>query len=181
MLLEQKKRGIEKMIVEQSSEMMDVFLHSGAKKKPSAQWKDQFKKQVMLLLWECYFEEIPPPIELVMLSSCILGKRHDRSTAQFAVVSYLASTCPPAKAVKDLPPGVKTEVSRIIKQHGGLQKKPRQLDSFLGNEEHDYRRIFDKWIKDEIFIRLWQKKYVQYQNRPRDAEAIEIAKMELEK
>ncbi len=180
MLLDKRKRGIEKKIVEQSSEMMEAFLHPDAKKHKSPQWKDQFKKQAMLLLWECYFEEIPPPIELVMLSSCILGKRHDWSTAKFAVVSYLALTCPPSKAVKDLPSGVKSEVSRIIKRHGGLQKKPRQLDSFVGSEEHDYRRIFDKWIKDEIFIRLWQKKYVQYQNRPYNAEAIEIAKMALE-
>jgi hypothetical protein len=181
MQLDQKKRLHEKEIIEKSSEMMRVFLRREAKPPRIAQWKDKCKKQMMKLLWQCYFDEIHPPVELVMLNSCLFGKRHNWSIAKFEVISYLAQTCPPAKSVGKLPRGVKSEVDRIIEKHGGLQRNSRLLNDADGNEEHDYRRIFDKWIKEDAFIRIWQKKYLQYQNRPHDSDALETAKLALQR
>lgn len=164
-------------ITEQAAEMMKTFLRADVKPPKIGQWKDKYKRDVMRLIWECHMEEIPPPVDLVMLVGCLFGDRHDWPVSKFAAISFLAHTYEPIQLGESLPEGAKTGISEILKEHGGVLKAARPLDDEAGNDERDYRRTADTWAKEPLFIYLWAQKYDRYQARKHDrADLVAVAK-----
>lgn len=152
-------------ITELAAEMMDTFLRTNGKPPRIRQWKDKYKSRAMYLLWKCHLEEVSPPVDLVMLVGCLFGERHDWPVAKFSAVNFLAQEYEPIELGQKLPEGAKSGVSAIIKEHGGIQKKARDLDDVAGNNDRDYRRTMDSWIEDPLFIYLWAQKFDKNQNR----------------
>lgn len=152
-------------ITERAAEMMNTFLRTNGKPPRIGQWKDKYKNSAMLLLWQCHLEGMVPPVDLVMLMGCLFGQRHDWSVAKFAAISFLAQHYEPLQSGQDLPEGAKTRLAEIIKEHGGVLKKARKLDDVAGNDERDYRRTVDSWVKEPLFLYLWAQKYDRHQAR----------------
>ena len=178
MLPDKRKIMTEKSIIEQTAEMMDVFFHPENKPR-EAQWLKDFKNQAMQLLWQCHFEKIVPPVDLVILTGCLFGDRHNWSYAKFAVLNFLARNYAPTKTTKSLPRGTKSKVNRIINECGGTLEQPRKLNDASGNEARDYRKTFDGWIEEELFFYIWGQKYLHFQQHPQDDGALEATKSAL--
>ena len=174
MLPDKQKEVTKRSIIEQSAEMMDVFFRPENKPKDCVQWQKDFKNQTMQLLWQCHFEKIVPPVDLVILTGCLLGDRHNWSYAKFAVLNFLARNYCPTKVIKELPRGTKSQISRIINECGGVLEETRKLDGSLGNEMHDYRSTFDGWVEEDLFFYIWGQKYLHFLDHPEDADALDV-------
>ncbi len=169
-------------VIEQAAEMMKTFQQKTLKPPRDAQWKNKFKSRAMQLLWRCELEKVIVPVDLVVLVGCLFGERHGLSPAKFEAIAYLALDYEPIQRGHDLPEGTKTNISKIIKKHGGVLKTARKLSSKSGNFERDYRRTVDSWIADPLFLYMWARQYEKYQNRKAKgnfAERVDVAKQAL--
>jgi hypothetical protein len=132
----------------------------------------------MALLWRCNVSGHKPPVDLVMLVGCLFGKRHDWSVTKFAVINQLAKKYKPIKIGDPAPEGLKSFASKIIMEYGGTLNSARELDSKKGTMSRDYRRTIDKWLKEPLFLYLWEDKYYETLGRSRkySAEILESIK-----
>lgn len=179
MLEEKNKARQTRQIVEETENMMDVYFRPGNKPKTTAQWEKEFKDRVMKLHWQCHFEKIEPPVDLILLTGCLFGDRHNWSYAKYAVLNFLARNYVPTTNTKDLPRGTKSKVGRIISECGGVLKSPRSLNLSNGNEKSDYRKTLNGWVKEELFFYIWEKKHQHFMDHPVDAGAIQVAQSAL--
>lgn len=179
MFEEKNKAWQKRQVIEETADMMEVYFRPENKPKTTAQWEKEFKDRVMKLHWQCHFEKIEPPVDLILLTGCLFGDRHNWSYAKYAVLNYLARHYVPTKNTKDLPRGTKSKVSRIISECGGVLQSPRSLDSSKGNEKSDYRKNLDGWIEEDLFFYIWEKKYQHFVNHSVNAGAIEAVKSTL--
>lgn len=113
---------------------------------------------------QCHFNKIPPPFELVMLTGCLFGSRHDWLVGKYAVLQTLAMKHKPIKPGKSLPRGLAAFAARELERQGGLLRDSRPLDEAKGSERHDYRATIKGWLKDPLFCYLWSIFHEQYQS-----------------